>query len=345
MTKKFVVSTADVYAYDESENLLFRGITLIDSSIETKINAVEVRGGKSNPLQFLYYTNPDLSIKISDCQWSLDYLANMVGSSVQVGNSVFVEETVALTSGSGSVVGTPLAQPGDGAVLYGWVTDSAGTVATVIFTGQAFTYGSTTQNVCVRYYATSSASRSVTINSKYVPKTVKLVMSAILASPDVSSTILGELQVIVPKFSLSGNFMINLKADSVATTPVDGRALAYRDPTGTGGCSESDYFAKIIEIVTSANWYDDVVGLSILGDDTRSLAHPGTLQLSVRAVTSQGYVFTPINSGLTYASSVVGKATINSSGLITTVATGATTISATITAKNTIGASFVLNVT
>ncbi len=347
MTKKFVVSTADVYAYDESENLLFRGITLIDSSIESKINAVEVRGGKSNPLQFIYYTNPELSVKISDCQWSLQFLQSMVGSNVTVGNSVYVEETVVLTSGAGTVVAQPLAQPGDGSVLYGWITDSTGTVGTVVFTGKNFTYGSTSQTVCARFYATNSASQSVTISSKYIPKTVKLVMSAIIASPDVSSTVLGELQVIIPKFSLSGNYMINLKADSVSTSPVDGKALAYRDPSGTsGGCTDSDYFAKVIEIITNANWYDDVVGLSILGDDARSIVNGGaTLQLSLRAVTSQGYVFTPINSGITYASSVGAKATIDANGLITSAAAGVTTISATITAKPTVGSAFILTVT
>lgn len=35
--KKFVVSVADAYGYDENDNLLFRGITLLDSSIATKL--------------------------------------------------------------------------------------------------------------------------------------------------------------------------------------------------------------------------------------------------------------------------------------------------------------------
>ncbi len=45
MTKKFVVSTADVYGYDENENLLFRGITLIDSSIETEKEKLKLSDG------------------------------------------------------------------------------------------------------------------------------------------------------------------------------------------------------------------------------------------------------------------------------------------------------------
>ncbi len=342
--KKFIPSVADVYAYDSSENLLFRGITLIDSSFDLKLGMTEVRGGLGGALQYVYYHTPDLSIKISDCQWSLAYLAKNTGSNVTVGNSVYVSETVTLTAGAGTTVAQPLAQPGDGSVLYGWVTDSAGTVGTVVFTGKNFTYGSTTQDVCVQFYATNSASQSVQINSNILPSTVKLLMRAQLASPDVTSTILGELQIIIPKASLSGNFSISLKMDTVSTTSIEMKALAYLDPAGSGGCSTVPYFAKVTEIISSANWYDSVIGLSFLGDDARNLTHPGTLQTVLKAVTSDGYVFTPPSADITYASSVTGKATINSSGLITTVATGVTNISATITAKNTIGTAFVLTV-
>ena len=345
MTKNFVVSTADIFAYDESENLLFRGITLLDSSITTKLAATDVRGGKGSSLQYVYYHSPDMSIVVNDCQWNLDFLANTVGSSINVGNNIYASENVVLTSGSGSVIGTPLAQPGDGAILYGWVTDSAGTVGTVVFTGKAFTYGSTSQTVCVRYYALNSASKQVTITSNFIPKVVKLIMSAQLASPDSASNIIGELQVVIPKASLSGNFTINLKADGVASTQVEMRALAYRDPSGTGGCSNADYYAKVTEIVTTALWYDNVVSLAILGGD-RSIAHPNTLQLSVRAITSDGLVFTPPMSGLIFSSGTVGTATIGAStGLITTVAAGTTLIGVTITSKTSIDASFTLTVT
>src|SRR5688572_32128588 len=120
MAKKFVVSTADVFGYDEDENLLFRGITLLDSSITTELGSTDIRGGIGNPLQFIYYHSPNMKIMINDAQWSLDFLASTIGSSVTVGNNVYTEETVVLSTGAGTVVGTPLAQPGDGAVLYGW---------------------------------------------------------------------------------------------------------------------------------------------------------------------------------------------------------------------------------
>ena len=32
--KKFLVSTADVYGYDQNDNELFRGVSMLDTSIE-----------------------------------------------------------------------------------------------------------------------------------------------------------------------------------------------------------------------------------------------------------------------------------------------------------------------
>ena len=53
--KKFLVSTADVYGYDSNDNLLFVGKTLLDSSIETTLSNTDVRAGKGNQLQYIYY--------------------------------------------------------------------------------------------------------------------------------------------------------------------------------------------------------------------------------------------------------------------------------------------------
>lgn len=197
---------------------------------------------------------------INDSQWNLDFIANTVGSSITTGNNVYVEETVTLASGAGTVVAQPLSDVSDGTTLYGWVTYPDNTVETVTFTGKNFTAGSSNDTVCVRFYAVNSASRSVTINSNFIPKVVKLVLDAQLASPDESANIIGRIQVIVPKATLTGNFNINLKMDGVSSTQIELRALAFRDPNGSGGCTNQDYFSKILEIVDSANWYDNVIG-------------------------------------------------------------------------------------
>ena len=45
-TRKFLTSVADVYAYDSSDNILFTGKTLLDSSIEVSLGNAPVRGGR-----------------------------------------------------------------------------------------------------------------------------------------------------------------------------------------------------------------------------------------------------------------------------------------------------------
>ena len=51
--KKFLVSTAECRAYDQDDNLLFTGTTLLDTSIDTSLSNTDVRGGRGNQLQQL----------------------------------------------------------------------------------------------------------------------------------------------------------------------------------------------------------------------------------------------------------------------------------------------------
>ena len=44
--KKFLTSVADCYFYDESDNLLAYGKTLLDSSLDVKLASTEVRVGR-----------------------------------------------------------------------------------------------------------------------------------------------------------------------------------------------------------------------------------------------------------------------------------------------------------
>jgi len=44
--KKFLAGVANVFAYDQSDNLLFSSKTLLDSSIDIQTSNTEVRGGQ-----------------------------------------------------------------------------------------------------------------------------------------------------------------------------------------------------------------------------------------------------------------------------------------------------------
>ena len=129
---------------------------------------------------------------------------------------------------------------------------------------------------------------------------------------------------------MSGGQDISLSSSGVSSTPLSGMALAYQN----AGCAGAGDYAKIREIVYDANWYDDVVALSVVDNGSLDLTHPETATMSILAVPSVGQAFTPPYSDLTFSSSEVGYATIGAhTGVITTVAAGDTLITVSITSK------------
>lgn len=337
--KKFLVSTADVYGYDGSGNLVIFGKTLLDSSIETTLGNTDVRAGRGNQLQYVYYHTAEMSININDAQWNLDFLASNVGSLIVTGANIYTEETITLAGGGGgggTIAGTPLAAVGT--TVYGWVTRSTGEVQRVTFTGSAFTVsgGGASEVVCVRYYALDAAARSVTIPSNFIPSILRIVLVAQLASSDSTTNIIGEVQIEIARATLNGAFTISLTPDGVASTPLVARALASN--SAWAGCSSEPTYAKINEVIYNTNWYTNVIGLSIEGGDF-TLANAATKQLVVRAIPLSGAAFIPPVADLTFSTSVAADAIVSAGGLVTWQSSGASLIKATITAKPTIDAS------
>jgi hypothetical protein len=330
--RKFLTSVADVYAYDQSDNILFTGKTLLDSSVEVSLGSAPVRGGRGNQLQYIYYHTGEMNVTLTDTQWNLGMLASTVGSETSALNNAYSEEDVTLlTATTGAVTGgTPIAF--EGSTIYGWATDSEGNTARVIFTGTNFTVvsgeevaGWTTGTVvCVRYY-NSIASTGITIPANIIPKVVKLVMEAQLNSADVSTNKIGVVQIIVPRLQLSGAFSISMTADGVSNTPLTGMALAYK-PSTEEGCEVSSYYARIIEILDGANWFDNVIAFAIEGGDFSMLTTDDDITLKVWAIPSSGVPFiVPDYTDLEFTSATPATATVGlSTGVVSPVGAGTT---------------------
>ena len=341
--KKFLVSTADVYGYDSDDNLLFVGKTLLDSSIETTLSNTDVRAGKGNQLQYIYYHTAEMNITINDAQFSLEFLALNTGSSITSGANVWNEETVTITNGAGSIIGTPLALQTQ--TIYGWVTKADGSVERVTFTGSAFSLSDSSYNgeACVRYYTNDSSARQVTVYADMLPSVIRLVMVGTLASSDATTNKIGTVQIEVPRASMTGAFTLSMTPDAVSQTPLSVRALASNEKAA--GCSNNrTIYATITEQIDGANWYDGVIGLSIKDGDF-DLAVNATKSLSVFAIKSDGSAaFLAPMDGLTFSSSSDTTAEVDESGVVTGKATGSATIKATITNKPSIDANVVVTV-
>lgn len=343
--KKFLVSTADVYGYDADDQLLFTGTTLLDTSIETTLSNTDVRAGRGNQLQYIYYHTAEMNITVNESQFSLEFLALNVGSAITTGGDCFVSEDVTLTNGQGTVAQTPLSLSGTN--LYGWVTYADGTTERVTFTGQAFTVTRSQSNekVCVRYYTKVTSARSITINADMLPSTIRLVMEAQLCSSDATTNRIGTVQIQVPKASMTGQFTLSMTPDSVAQTPLTVRALA--STTNAGGCSgNQSIYAIITEILDNANWYDNVIGLAIEGGDV-TLTNGGTKTLQVYAVPSSGAAFLAPTDDITIATNNQTKVSVTGNMISGVAATDGTPviISATINDKPEIDANIQVTVT
>lgn len=350
--KKFLTSVADVYGYDNNDNLLFTSKTLLDSSIETSLGSSPVRGGRGNQLQYIYYHTAEMTFTLTDAQWNLGMLGETIGSDYELGN-YYKEETVTVSaSGSGTVAGTPLAF-GTNTTIYGWATDTAGTIQRVTFSGSTFTVvGKTGEDLsgayCVRYYAQNlSEGKQLTIKADVLPSVVKLVLEAQLNSPDVTTNKIGVVQIIVPTATLSGAFSISMASDGISNTPLTATALATTPSASTdNACSVDKYYAKIVEVIDNTNWYDNIYDLSVSGGDV-SLTVDATETLIVYAIpTDNSPSFKVPNSALTFTSSATGSATVGANtGIVTGIAAGSAIIDIYVTSASTVDTTVDVTVT
>ena len=342
MSKYFLIGVARAYAYDSNNNEIFTSKTQLDDSIEIGTSSAEIRGDYGNTLLYVFNHTGKFNVTLTESQFNLGMIAANVGSVITTGTSVWSEETVTLapTTGTGTVIGTPLLTPDGVTDIYGWVSyiDVNGKTISerVVFSGKNFTLAAAKgQDVCVRFYENNAAAKSVVIPSNIVPSIVRLVLEAQLASDVAGQGVVGKVQIEIPRLKLEGSQAISLKADGYAQTPLKGMALAYTE-TINAACSNASRYAKITEIFFGGNWYDDVSFIGIV-DSNITLAALATETLVVKAVHSDGSVSTPPVADLTFTSSVPGKATVGlHTGLVTGVASGNTVITVAITAKNTI---------
>jgi len=339
----FMPNVANARLFDMEDNLIMVAKTLLDTTFDFTVQVTDVRAGKGNPLIYAHFHSPEGTVVLTDAQFNLQMLASTVGSTLTTGANVYTQEDVTLgTGGTGTVTGTPLAI--QGTALYGWVThDGVDAVERVTFTGSGFTssVGSDDDVVCVYYFENNASAKQLSIYSDVVPDTLRLVLDGDLAEKsDSSAGIVGEVQIIVPKLQLDGNFSLAMTPDAVSTTPIKGRTISADN--NVAGCSAQGILAEITRIIDDADWKDSITGLSILGGDI-TLAAAETKDIEVIAVLDDGTTKTVPIADLTYASSTVATATVVS-GTVTAVATGTTYVSATVTTHTDMDASCLVTV-
>ena len=330
--KKFLCGVAKAYAYDTNDNLIFSSKTMLTDSIDITTDKQEIRAGQGNQLQTVYFHTSAMNIALEEQQFNLSMIAKALGSSVVTGANIWKEETVTLTGGAGSVLGTPIAT--SSGTIYGWAELSDGSTERFTFSTKAFTLvGQSTGDVIVRYYEADADARTVNVSANIIPSVMRIVLDAQLFSGEstTTSTLIGKVLVEIPKAQLDGSVSLELSSTGVSKTPLKAMALS-------SVVSGASIYATITESIDSSNWYDSVTMLAIQ-DDTVALTHPDTETLVVWAIPSNGDApFIAPVADLSFTSGTVGTCTVGlHTGLITTVAAGTSVITCVITSKNTVG--------
>lgn len=328
--KLFLVGVCDVVALDDNGQMLYNGKTELSTGIEVSTSNTDIRAGKGNGLQYVYYHTGAMSLNLEDAQFNLGLICMTTGGIVGGAAGIFGEETAAIAGNQITLVGTPVAQTGAGQA-YAYVRYK-GMNYSLPVTGKnidatALVNAGATGNVCVAYLKEYATTDTFTIPSRIVPKIAHIYMNGDLATNEAGDGIVGRAHVEIPRGQFSGAVTLSMTSDGYSTTPVTINALEYADINA--GCANNKYYAKITQEIFDANWYDNVIGLAIADGDF-TLAKGATKTLQVYAVTALGS-FLCDNKKLTFSSGTAATATVGANtGVVTATQTEGTSL---ITAK------------
>lgn len=233
-SKDFLVSTADV-AFFKDGVLAFTGTTSLNTSISVSMEEQEIVGGKGNKTLYKYKYGRKITPSIEMAEWNLAYIAANVGSSIFEGlKDVFaVAECVTLTKGVGTLKKVPVGKV--------YIENPDGSTSEVTSVGSTITVGDADTTVLATYQYSTNVKR-VTIDAESTPFVGRLVLTADKHNNKKGKV--GEVQIEIPSFQLSGTFDMTLEASANSTTKLEGSALAVEGAS----CSDGSVYAYITEI-------------------------------------------------------------------------------------------------
>lgn len=313
-SKDFLVSTADV-AFMHNGMLAFTGTTSLNTSISVSMEDQEITGGKGNKTLYKYKYGRKVEPSIEMAEWNLAYIAANVGSTVFEGlKDVFaVAECVTLKKGVGTLKHMPVGDV--------FVEKADGSTIKVTPVNSTITVGNADDTVNATYQYNTNVKR-ITIDADSTPLVGELIMTA-----DKHNNLkgkVGEVQIDIPSFQLSGTFDISLEASGNTTTKMDGSALAVDGAS----CEDGAVYAYITEIPSEAS----TVAVSDIA------ATPAVIELkkaetaNIKVIGIKGGLYSNVEldpSECKFESGTKATATVDTKGVIKAVAEGESIITVT----------------
>ena len=275
--KEFVVSVAD-FAFYVNDVLACTGTTNLSSTVSVSMEEQAVNAGKGNQKIFSFKYGREMTVELEAANWRLEYIAMQTGSQIANGSDFYhLNECVTLSGGSGTIADTPIGKVG--------VELPNGTFIETVAVGKTInlsTYGLTTEKVYVTYQYAISTKR-ITIDAETSPLVGKLVLQADKHNSKKGKV--GTVEIVVPSYSLDGNFDISFTPDGVTSTTMSGTALAVEGDSCEDGSAVYAYISEITDDGAATQLLTDI---ALLGN-AHSVAVNGTIALSTIGIVSAMY--------------------------------------------------------
>ena len=259
-----------------------------------------VNAGKGNQKVFSYKYGRELTAELEAADWKLEYLALQSGSQIFKGIKDFysLNECVTLVAGIGTLGNTPIDSAKVGVELpNGTFVEVKPDGATIDLTN----YNLTTEKVRVTYQY-NTMSKRITIDAESTPYVGKLVLQSDKHNSKKGKV--GTVEIVIPAYSLDGNFDISFTPDGVVSTTLSGTALAVEgDKCSDGGA--------VYAYITEKDNDDTEIAVSdiVIVAPATSMKASGTMTLSVEGIISSLYAPIQLDNADVTFSVTPGEAT------------------------------------
>lgn len=297
----------------------------------------QIQAGIGNTTAINIPHNSAVNLTLTNADFSMEARAMQVGTGVSYGAVSPVCEVITADSTTLTVTETPAAPLGYSDAICNVVhvgdTNAAGTAYTLSAAGAVQDFAAVSgQTYVVSYFSNVGTSKYFDIGGSFTPGIKHVtVQIAVYSTAGVSSatqgTKVGDLYIIIPRMQFSGKADTDGSQTTAATTDLSGTALTYDDASATCDCMDISMLARVL-YVPSADTTADVIGLVVVGGAIAMNAG-ATLQVPVKYVMRNNTLASPDYTALTYATGSSATATVSTTGLISAVAAGDTTITIT----------------
>lgn len=326
----------DAKFFDANRNLLYYDNKLTESNIEVTSNDGILNAGVGNPEVIAIPDTAAFNVTLTAADVELRSRQLQTGGELSYNGVTDTCEVIVANSTTLTVTGTPVAPYGSTKIV-GYVNGDGTAYEINPETKQVQGFTATSgQQYAVRYYVSKAASEVLDIKALFTPEIGTLEIKYPLYSTNNPSnlsqgTLVGYWHVIAPRFQFSGNASFNGNQTEFATSPLNGRALAFDNPAENvcGGATPSLVY-MVWEPFDATSGVTDMV---VLNGGQMTVAASASASIPVRYVMQDGLLSVPAYSDLQFTSGASGTASVEN-GVVTGVAAGSTEITIKNTALN-----------